>query len=583
MLLSLYIRFLSYCSPRRLADFLYRRKFGYSIDWKHPRDLNEWINWLSFKTDTTRWSKLADKYRVRQYVKECGFGDMLVKLYGVWDRADNIDFDALPDRFVLKMNNASGRNIIVPEKSRLDKAATIVQLNKWLKQPYGYTSAEPHYLRIPTRIICEEYLDPTEQSYPSSSLINYMIWCINGEPIGIHCTYSRVHGSMEQEFYDIEWNLCNEILRPTSRLSVVGAGVMWAPKNLKVMLSAARRLAAGFPEVRVDMYEVNGKVYFGEMTFTSAAGRIGWAAPYFLKEMGKRIRFQKKSYSCVIKMKKYLRRIMGEKIYTWMLKVPYAIFRNLIYPLVLILHLADHCNLNCAGCNHYSPLASERFCDMKELERNMQKLTMVQQIFGRIVLLGGEPLLNPDIIQVFRIIRSYMPDVEIRLITNGLLLPKMPADFFDACIKYNILVSITCYPMMYDYKKLETLCYGKGIKWQIQGYRAYGWKLFLLDETAKGSCLNCLSCFQSKCLTLAGSRIYICPQVAYIEDLNKAFGCAFQVRKGDYIEVDKLNAWKLRLFSIRPKPFGRYCALQERREIGWHTSERKKSEWIIEG
>ena len=83
-------------------------------------------------------------------------------------------------------------------------------------------------------------------------------------------------------------------------------------------------------------------------------------------------------------------------------------------------------------------------------------------------------------------------------------------------------------------------------------------------------------------MTLAGSRIYACPQVAYIEDLNKAFGCSFQVRKDDYIEVDKLNAWKLRLFSIQPKPFGRYCALQERREIGWHTSERKKSEWIIE-
>lgn len=288
MLISWYMRFLSYCSPRRLADFLYRRKFGHSIDWKHPRDLNEWINWLSFKTDTTRWSELADKYRVRQYVKECGFGDMLVKLYGVWDRADNIDFDALPDRFVLKMNNANGRNIIVPEKSRLDRAAIIVQLNKWLKHPFGRSSAEPHYLRIPPLIICEEYLDPAEQSYPSS-LIDYKIWCINGEPIGIRCVYDHF---TKHQFYDTAWNLHNETLRSTSRLSVAG-GVIPAPKNLKTMLSAARRLAVEFPQVRVDMYEVNGKVYFGEMTFTSFAGRIGCVAPDFLKEIGERIRFQK--------------------------------------------------------------------------------------------------------------------------------------------------------------------------------------------------------------------------------------------------------------------------------------------------
>lgn len=296
MLLSLYIRVLSYCSPRRLADFLYRRKFGYSIDWKHPRDLNEWINWLSFKTDTTRWSELTDKYRVRQYVKECGFGDMLVSLYRVWDRADNIDFDALPDRFVLKMNNASGRNIIVPEKSRLDRGATIVQLNKWLKHPFGRSSAEPHYLRIPPLIICEEYLNPAEQSYPSSSLIDYKIWCINGEPIGIHCMYDRFNFTKHQ-FYDTGWNLHNEALRSTSRLSVAEGGVIPAPKELKAMLSAARRLAAGFPQVRVDMYEVNGKVYFGEMTFTSAAGRINLLSSVFLKETGKRIRISKKSYS----------------------------------------------------------------------------------------------------------------------------------------------------------------------------------------------------------------------------------------------------------------------------------------------
>ena len=221
---------------------------------------------------------------------------MLVSLYRVWDRADNIDFDALPDRFVLKMNNASGRNIIVPEKSRLDRGATIVQLNKWLKHPFGRSSAEPHYLRIPPLIICEEYLNPAEQSYPSSSLIDYKIWCINGEPIGIHCMYDRFNFTKHQ-FYDTGWNLHNEALRSTSRLSVAEGGVIPAPKELKAMLSAARRLAAGFPQVRVDMYEVNGKVYFGEMTFTSAAGRINLLSSVFLKETGKRIRISKKSYS----------------------------------------------------------------------------------------------------------------------------------------------------------------------------------------------------------------------------------------------------------------------------------------------
>ena len=253
-------------------------------------------------------------------------------------------------------------------------------------------------------------------------------------------------------------------------------------------------------------------------------------------------------------------------------------------PFKLEIHLAEHCNLNCKGCLHYSPLASPSFCNMKQLEEQMQKLTTVQTMFGIIRLLGGEPLLHPNIIEAFRIVRKYCKKPQILLVTNGILLSEMPEEFWEACVKYDITISLTVYPIAVDYDVLKDLCMSHGVRVRIHGNRKEtGFYAELLDENGKGSKYNYYLCGPKAIdMQLVGSRIYSCSQCAYVKDLNHAFGCNFLHSKGDYLELDKLSRLKLRWFAMRPKPFCQYCDVKRRHRIEWTLSKREKSEWIIE-
>ena len=176
------------------------------MDFNNPRDLNEKINWCKFYSDTSMWGKLADKYAVRGYVKEKGLEDILVKLYGVWDDVDKIDFESLPDSFILKSNNGSGTNLIVNNKADLDLEKTRKLLKGWLETPFGYKLGEPHYLTIKPMIIAEELLDASKQHISTSSLIDYKFFCANGEPSYILVIPERSKGMMKVAVYDINWN-----------------------------------------------------------------------------------------------------------------------------------------------------------------------------------------------------------------------------------------------------------------------------------------------------------------------------------------------------------------------------------------
>lgn len=276
-------------SPKRYADCLYKETFGYSIDWKHPRDLNEVINVLAFKKDTTEWARFADKYRVREYVKECGLESILIPLLEVWDRVEDIEFSALPNQFVLKTNNGSGDVLIVRDKNIVTREA-LLQHFQGHNLNFGRETAEPHYLRIKQRIIAEELLDVSLQSVKSSSLVDYKIWCINGKPCYIWVCYNRTAHSIVVGTYDVNWNFHPEFSVPSDHYQLMEKTIP-APYNLKRMLNIATRLAGNLPLVRVDLYEVDKKVYFGEMTLTSAGGRMNYFSPKFLKEMGDKVKF----------------------------------------------------------------------------------------------------------------------------------------------------------------------------------------------------------------------------------------------------------------------------------------------------
>ena len=275
--------------PKVIISRRWKREMGYSLDWKHPRDINEKIQWLLVYGDTSEWTRLADKYKVREYVKEKGLEHLLVPLYGVWDDTKQIDFDALPEKFVLKCNHDYGSTILVDKNSAdYNRKDICEKLDNCMKKDFGY-KGELHYRGIPRKIIAEKYLEMCDSDKAlSSSIIDYKVWCFNGEPCSIITMYDRTKDSLINEAYDLDWNAHPEYLVP-SRHCWIGNGKIPKPKSFSEMMEASSILSKGFPEVRVDFYEIDGRLFFGEMTFTSGEGMMKQYTPEYRKFLGDQV------------------------------------------------------------------------------------------------------------------------------------------------------------------------------------------------------------------------------------------------------------------------------------------------------
>lgn len=252
-------------------------------------------------------------------------------------------------------------------------------------------------------------------------------------------------------------------------------------------------------------------------------------------------------------------------------------------PCYFEIHLSDHCNLNCIGCSHYSPLFEPAFCNLKQLEENVCKLSKIADQFETIRLLGGEPLLNPEIVEAFRIVRRYFKKAKIKLITNGIMLTsshinRLPHDFWDACREYNITICWTQYPINIDYTAIEALCKSHGIITEVF-HKPEQFKLFKLNENKTSNRMMYYKCSDSLCMQLVGNRLYSCSQSAYVDYLNKKFGLDFKHCKGDSITVDNISPFRLRWFRLRTRPFCGYC-VWPRPQVDWKRSERKAEEWV---
>ena len=258
-------------APKLFASVFFRQKFHRDLNWEHPSDINEKINWLKFYGDTSQWPLLADKYRVRQYVKQCGLEDLLVPLYGVWQRAEDIDWDSLPEQFVMKPNNGSGKILICRDKSTLDTTRWTKKFHQLLKVKLGNVLAEPHYNKISPCIVAEQLLDNTKQDVTSASLLDYKIWAFNGQPAYIVVYYDRKPGQVTVDVYDCNWKGHPEYIVPSAHFHK-GDHTIPRPAVLDKLLQAASRLSAGHPQIRADFYLVDGRPYFGELTLTASAG-----------------------------------------------------------------------------------------------------------------------------------------------------------------------------------------------------------------------------------------------------------------------------------------------------------------------
>lgn len=241
--------------PVAVVKMRYLIRFKRLPNLKNPHDLNEKILYQKLYTDTTLWSRLADKVVVRDYVKECGLESILTKLYAVWDKTTDICFDELPDAFMLKSNNGDGKgtNIAIFDKKGLS-ASDIKSLKDkaagWLRQKnIGALSAEPHYKFIKPLVFAEELL-PIPKG--EKSMVDYKLWCFNGEPyVFLVFSNRKSGGEAEIACYDLEWKDRSDLLAKNKHYHIRNSGLN-RPENLESMIEYARILAKPFPQVIVD-------------------------------------------------------------------------------------------------------------------------------------------------------------------------------------------------------------------------------------------------------------------------------------------------------------------------------------------
>lgn len=284
---------------------LYKKEIGGKIDFSNPKDINEKIIWLEFYTDTRLWSRLADKYEVREYVKARIGESYLVKLYGRWSSGESIDFDLLPEKFAIKPNNGSYDSVIVKDKSKTDTETVRKKLVHSLSVPFGYETAEPHYLRIEPCIIAEQLLESSQKE----GLVDYKILCFDGKPFIILVCFNRDLETHHADLmlYDLDWVRHPEWLSSDFKNDCDCP----KPKNLEKMIEIAAKLSVGLPQCRVDLYNIDGKIYFGEMTLTSNYGMMIYYRQEMLNEMGEKCILPKRSFKerTVCFFRRYLPRI----------------------------------------------------------------------------------------------------------------------------------------------------------------------------------------------------------------------------------------------------------------------------------
>lgn len=261
-----------------LSKFYYRICLHKKLNLDDPQTFNEKIQWmkLNYYPKNPLVVNGSDKYAVREYVEQKGYGEKLVPLLGVWDRGEDINWDILPDQFVLKCNHGCAYNIVVFDKSKLDKAKTIKQLNAWLKEDFGAFNIELHYSAIKHhRITCEEYL--------GECITDYKFFCFNGTPHCIYVSSDLIHDRKAQiGFFNLDGTKM-----PLRRDDYTDIPEVALPPFYDEMRTAAEVLCKDFPFVRVDFFLANNTWYFAELTFTPSAGLMPFNPEEFDAEWGK--------------------------------------------------------------------------------------------------------------------------------------------------------------------------------------------------------------------------------------------------------------------------------------------------------
>jgi len=267
----------AFSPDRYIQATQFREKFGRDLDLEIPVTFNEKIHWLMLNYRIPEMTRLADKHEVRAYVA-ARVGDWLLNdLYGVWEDPADVDFDRLPESFVLKVTSGSGQNILCRSKSLLNVEQARVQLRDWMRRNEYWVGREWAYKNIKPKIICEKYLMDEEGHIPC----DYKLFCFHGEPRFVQVDTDRFSNHC-RDLFDLRW----EVLPFSYSYPPSGVQVP-RPQCLETMVSIARTLSEGFPFVRVDLYSTHERVVFGEMTWYPEGGLGRFNPEAYDVEIGK--------------------------------------------------------------------------------------------------------------------------------------------------------------------------------------------------------------------------------------------------------------------------------------------------------
>lgn len=243
---------------------MYRLIMGKRLNLKSPQTYNEKIQWLKLYDRKPEYSTLVDKYAVKKYVSEIIGEKYVIPTLGVWDKAEDIDWESLPESFVLKTTHGGGNTgvVICKDKSLFNKEKAIEKLKRSLKQDLYKTLREWPYKNVPRRIIAEQFIGAENSDLP-----DYKFFCFDGKVKALFVATERGTGNVKFDYYDADFNHLD-----LTQFHPMSGKVLEKPSNFDEMKQVAEKLSKGIPHVRVDLYDANGQIYFGELTFYHHGG-----------------------------------------------------------------------------------------------------------------------------------------------------------------------------------------------------------------------------------------------------------------------------------------------------------------------
>lgn len=288
------LQMLGFVPDKMMVKIQYRMKTGRKLNLKEPQRFTEKLQWYKLYYRDQIMKECADKYEVRRYVEACGLGEILNELYGVYNTPEEIDFDKLPESFVLKDTLGGGGNsvILVGDKNRMDAAQVRQKMDEWVSQPVKkkHFSREWVYDGRKHRIIAEKYIESDKEQ---GGLIDYKFFCFYGKAEYLYVIADRELGKKAGlAIYDIDFNRIDAMRSDEERLH----RIVKRPDNYSELVHTAEKLAGDFPEARIDLYDIQGKIIFGEITFFDGSGYMCFEPDEFDFEMGRKFVIKKDNY-----------------------------------------------------------------------------------------------------------------------------------------------------------------------------------------------------------------------------------------------------------------------------------------------